>query len=125
MNSITAQYIAWHYKDGYKDLKNFCKTILSFVVYFFSVKTLLQTFFQPWRRIMERGQKGKMFSILQGFVVTTLMRIIGVIIRIIMLVVALVALIISCVIALVSLIVWPLLPILLVLIFIDGVLHFV
>ena len=71
-------YIVWHYTQGVRDLVSVWCNFLWFIPSFFSIKTLLSTFFSPFERLNENYQRG--FSVENFFstlAVNMIMRLVG------------------------------------------------
>ncbi|MFA6297087.1 MAG: hypothetical protein WC629_00835 [Candidatus Paceibacterota bacterium] len=121
MFSIIPDYFYWHYRYGGKDVQDFFKNIVWFLWNFFSVGLLMKTLFVPWQRLREYGRKGDLWSYVEAFIITTLMRIIGAGMRLIFITIGIIATSIVLVIGIVVSLVWFIIPLLMVGGFITGI----
>jgi len=79
---LAESYIAWHYAKAYRDAFAVWMNLLWFVFNFFSIFTLLSTFWEPWKRMDEGYPKGfDPGAWLSTLVVNMLMRIVGMVTR--------------------------------------------
>ena len=109
MTMLVLSFLSWWYGRGWRLVFNSFGPRLRGVVNNFSVRQLLNTLFEPWRRIISypgasledkmRAKVDNLFSRLIGFVVRS-----GV------LVAALITLIIVALLTGIELVIWPLLP---------------
>jgi len=108
---IIPYYFSWHYRQGILDYFKVWKNLVWFLWNFFSIKVLLKTFFTPFERLKETYRGG---LDLEGFaasiVVTTLMRVVGMVFRTILIVVGLISLIVFIVGGLLGFFIWLILP---------------
>ncbi|MBI2450564.1 MAG: hypothetical protein HYV47_03460 [Candidatus Nealsonbacteria bacterium] len=82
MNNIFFQYLEWHFIDSPKGILKGWRNCLKFNLNYWSVVTLLKTFFSHWRRY--RYAYGKGFDFKRYFEVFTfnmISRVIGAILR--------------------------------------------
>lgn len=119
---IFLDYVYWHYSRGYADIKNVWLNILWFLFHFFSFGILLQTFFSPFRRIRDEEYQGGFDpgGYFASLIVTTTMRLVGMIFRSAILIFGLFFLLVVFVGGILFFIVWTLLPLLLFLSFFLG-----
>lgn len=90
--------------------------------HFFSVGILLESFFEPWKRLgEEKGEKFKLDQWLQATVINTMMRLIGVSLRTMILIFAILAFLVTTLISALFVAVWTLLPFLIVLLLVKGI----
>jgi hypothetical protein len=83
---LTESYFAWHYGRAFWDMFHIWVNFLWFVFNFFSVSALIETFFDPWKRMGESYPKGlDIAGTVSTFVVNTLMRVVGIMVRLIVL----------------------------------------
>lgn len=116
------EYLAWHYRDSLSDLWELENNFLWFGYHFFSLPLLARTFLSPIYRLEEKSARTfDIGAIIGNFIVTTLMRLVGMLVRVVIIATgvlfesALIAL------ALPVLLLWLLLPILAILFGIFGV----
>lgn len=121
MFSLIPDYFYWHYVYGGKEVRNFFKNIVWFLWNFFSIELLLKTLFVPWQRLREDGRKGDLWSYVEAFIITTLMRVIGAGMRTIFIAVGLVVISIILLIGIVISLVWFIIPLILVGALITGI----
>lgn len=80
--SIFPYYLSWHYKEALVGIYNIWRNLLWFILNFFSIKTLFKTFFAPFLRLKENYKGGlDLGNFFETLVVTTLMRLVGMILR--------------------------------------------
>lgn len=119
--SLIIHYLHWHYTRAFKEIFRAWQNILWFIKEFFSFKILLHTFFQPWKRLKEEGSGG-IGGFFEGLVVTTIMRIVGMIMRTIVLMVGFFVWTFTVGAGIIFFGVWPFLPIIILFNFGAGVL---
>ncbi|MEK7117492.1 MAG: hypothetical protein AAB861_01835 [Patescibacteria group bacterium] len=108
------EYFKWHYGRGFNELIGILRNFFSFLVHFFSLKLLLQTFFSPWKRMSERYERGlHIESMLETFLVNLIMRAVGTLSRLIIILAGLGLLIIFMILSFFSLVLWLFLPLIL------------
>ncbi len=116
------QYFLWHYGQAYSDMLNIWKNFLWFVSYFFSLKILLSTLFQPWKRMGEDYPRGFDPSVLfQVFIVNTLMRVVGFFVRVIIITFGVISLFTVFVLGIAGFFLWTVMPVFLVVLLVLGV----
>ncbi len=105
-------YLNWHYTKAPFRVISLGVHFVSFILYLFSVKILLKTFFSPWRRLSEDYSEGitNPGEIAASLVVNTMMRFVGAVIRTVTIVIALILSILVIVSSLVLFVYWLLLP---------------
>lgn len=122
--TLVGYYLIWHYGPAWVDLIRVGQNLLWFVYHIFSVPILIKTFFSPWKRLTEEP-KGNIITdtegVVEAFIVTTLMRIAGVIARACMLVVAVGLLAALSVAGLLLFVVWVVMPVIPPILFLLGV----
>ena len=88
---IFFEYFAWHYSSGINEFLKAWKNVHWFWYHFFSVPILINTLFQPYRRIQEKYKRGfdpeRFFETL---IVNLIMRVSGFIVRTVFLLTALI-----------------------------------
>lgn len=83
---LTESYFAWHYGRAFVDMFHIWMNFLWFVFNFFSISALIDTFFDPWKRMGESYPKGfDIAGVISAFVVNLLMRVVGIMVRLIVL----------------------------------------
>ncbi len=114
-------YLILHYTSGFRSALTIARDLNRFVLNFFSLPVLVQTLFQPWRRLSESYAKGLSPSLwLQSLTVNLLMRLVGAVIRLVMIIIGLAVLIISALLSLVVLLAWLLLPVIFISLVVGG-----
>jgi len=107
------EYLLWHYGAAPREFFALWKNFLWFGYHFFSIPLLVSTFAAPVYRLQEKSSGSfDPGRILGDFVVTTLMRIVGMILRTIVLALGTVFEAILALLAVPALALWLLLPIL-------------
>jgi len=56
-------YITWHYGAAFRRTLEIAGNFIAFALHLFSMKELVQSFFAPWRRIVDDTSKGGLFSV--------------------------------------------------------------
>lgn len=122
MIRFSISYFFWHYTKAYKELFLLTRNILWFVLHLFSIRELLQTFFQPWQRLGERYRGGFNVSAwFESFVVNMIMRLVGIAIRTIMIVLGVGSFLFVLGASVVLFFVWTLLPLILLFLFVTTI----
>ncbi len=118
---IIPYYFSWHYSQGFLDYFRVWKNIVWFTWNFFSIKILLKTFFTPFERLKEHYSGGlDIESLAASIIVTTIMRIVGMIARTAIIITGVISLSILIIGGILGIVIWLLLPfIILVMIFIS------
>ncbi len=122
MINIIYQALIWHFCDIPKGILRGWGNYLYFSLNYFSVPTLVVTFFSPWRKYGEAY--GGTFDIkknFESFVFNSMSRIIGAILRTGLIITGLMFGLLVFIIGLIILILWLLTPVLLLIIFILGI----
>jgi hypothetical protein len=126
--SLAYYYIGWHYSRAVVDMAGIVLNFRWFFHQFFGVERHLATFFVPFQRLQERSHNPLDFEdMASAFIVTTLMRIVGMVLRAVMIVLGLVAQVVTFALGGVLLLCWVLAPVLLLVVIFSGVvlmLHF-
>jgi len=111
MIPFVLHYTQWHYSKGVSDLLGVIQNFLWFFYHFFSIPTLLGTFFSPFQRLGEGYSKtfdpGQWA---ETFVLNSMMRIIGAVLRTMLIAMGVVSLAFTAVAGLVFFLVWLLAP---------------
>ena len=114
--SFFGRYVLWHYTRAFTELAQTGANLLWFIGHFFSLGTLVRTFFAPWKLMAESYPSiidiGQFFETL---IVNTLMRAVGIIMRSFLLVIGIITLLAGTLCYILAFIVWILLPLLLIL----------
>ncbi|NTV22676.1 MAG: hypothetical protein HGB03_03925 [Candidatus Yonathbacteria bacterium] len=120
--SFFGRYVIWHYTRALTELTTTGATLVWFVGRFFSIGTLIRTFFSPWKRMAESYPSiVDIGHFIETFIVNTLMRAIGMITRTVLIFIGLIALFISSLLYVCAFIVWIFAPLLLAWIIGSGV----
>ena len=113
--NIIYQYIVWYFFDVPKEILRGWRNYILFYSNYFSVPTLLKTFFSHWRRYYSSYGKG--FSIArysEAFVFNMMSRIIGAILRVFFIVAGVLAEILIFILGVIIFLAWFLLPLVLI-----------
>ena len=124
MSKIFFEYIRWHYSRALLDLLGNIKNFLLFIYNFFSVGTLMSTFFSPWLGLGEKYKEGAVLDFadhLSSFFVNTMMRFVGVIIRTIVILFGFICMLCGASVGILLVIVWILYPIVVILFLLSGI----
>lgn len=114
-------YLLWHYTVAFKDIVHVSKNFLFFVSNFFSIRTLLSSLFAPWERLGEEHHKGEgIGGFASTLVVNTIMRIVGFCMRIVLITIGTFCYVLTVILSIVSIVLWPLLPFVVILLFVFG-----
>lgn len=116
---IIVHYLHWHYTKAFGEIFRLWTNILWFIKEFFSFSVLLKTLVTPWKRLSNSGSGG-VSGFFEGLIITTIMRIVGVIIRLVTFVFGLVCLIIAFAVGIIFIGVWPILPFVVFLVGVSG-----
>jgi hypothetical protein len=109
---LLESYFAWHYGQAFTDMFHIWMNFLWFVYNFFSISALIDTFFDPWKRMGESYPKGfDIAGVISTLVVNLLMRAVGIMVRLIVLGIGLAFAIFILIAGIVIGILWALLPI--------------
>ena len=73
-------YLLWHYTTAWADVARVYSNFAWFLFHFFSIPTLLRTFFSPWKRLHE-SRKGSEGGALGAFLLNSITRLVGAVIR--------------------------------------------
>ena len=88
---ILAEFILWHYTQGFRELFRAWMSIQRFFVQFFSLPLLFKTFFTPYRRMYEKRNRGfDAENFLEIVTINLVTRIVGILIRVILIAVGVV-----------------------------------
>jgi hypothetical protein len=94
--SIVHQYLIWHYSRGLLEIFHVWLNLLWFVFYFFSLPQLMNSWFSPWKRIVEKRKITWNLEDIAGVIIIGMIsRITGFIIRTIIIFIGLVCLFIT------------------------------
>jgi fatty acid desaturase len=108
---IIPYYLSWHYSQGILDYFKVWKNLVWFLWNFFSFKVLLKTFFSPFKRLKEKYAGGlDMESLASSILITTLMRLVGMVFRAAIIVFGLIVLVTFVIAGLIGIFVWLVLP---------------
>lgn len=109
MFMLVVAFFSWWYGRGWREVAVNIGPRLQGVADSFSVKQLLRTMFQPWRRIITYpgdGLSAKVRALLDNLV----SRVVGFVVRLLVLLAALIVMTITLVLSVAEVVVWPLLP---------------
>jgi len=83
------EYITWHYGQGIRDLIGVWHNFLWFGYYSFSIPVLAKTLFAPFYRIKEPYRGVDIQPLLESFVLNSISRLVGFILRSVVLIIGL------------------------------------
>jgi len=108
---IIPYYLSWHYSQGLLDYFRIWKNLIWFLWNFFSIKILIRTFFTPFERLQEKYTGGlDMESLAASIIVTTLMRVVGMLARTVIIIFGLITLTTFTLAGFIGIFIWLLLP---------------
>ncbi len=106
-------YFRWHYGRAFRDLHRNLIALTAFVFSWFSIVSLLKTFFTPWRRLGDEYHKGfhpeEFFS---AMLVNTILRLLGMSIRLVVITLGLLAVIGTAFLGIIIFVSWIFFPVL-------------
>ena len=92
--SILHHYLLWHYTHAFLEIFHVWTNFFWFIVNFFSIPQLLRSLFSPWKRITEERKRSFDFEDIAGVVIIGLFsRLIGFILRSVIIIIGFFALI--------------------------------
>ena len=120
--SITKNYLVWHYSTAYNDIVHIWWNYIWFVNHLFSVPDVLKSLFAPFKRLQEKkssilNHPEEFFS---NLLVNLIMRVVGFCLRTVIIFMALLGFIVVIIAGLFFLTLWSILPVLVVLLFVNG-----
>jgi len=119
--NILSQYLEWQFFNAPGDILKAWKNFLIFNLNYFSLPTLLKTFFSPWRRYQASYGRGlNLQRWAETFTLNMMSRIIGAFLRTFFIIIGAIAEILVFIGGLIVFLCWLLLPLILVLIFLYG-----
>lgn len=118
---LVPYYISWHYTYALRGFFTTWATFLWFFYNFFSLGILFRTLFKPFERIKERYRKGMgPGDIMESFIFNMISRSVGFVVRSVLIILGVITLILVVILGIVSFIIWVLMPLILGFIFING-----
>ena len=120
--SITKNYLVWHYSTAYNDIVHIWWNYIWFVNHLFSVPDVLKSLFAPFKRLQEKkssilNHPEEFFS---NLLVNLIMRVVGFCLRIVIIFMALLGFTVVITAGVLFLTLWSILPVLVVLLFVNG-----
>ena len=112
-------YLLWHYTRAWGDLVRLYRNLAWFLWHFFSIGVLSQTLFAPWKRLYE-GRNKDTAGLLGSIIMNLILRVVGLIARTSTICFGFFAIVILSVGFVLFLLVWPLLPIVVVGLLMQG-----
>lgn len=106
---LALAFLSWWYSKGWTELISKLIAFIDSIGQLFSVKILLKTLFDPWRRITSTGSIG-ISSYLHAAVDNTISRLVGLTVRLLVLTAGLLFSLVIIVVGCLVIIIWPLLP---------------
>ena len=120
--SLVGHYALWHYGRAYSDMYNIWMNFLWFVFYFFSIGVLLNSLFDPWKRMGEEYPSGFHPELVaQAFIINTLMRLVGFITRLIVISIGLIFASVVFLLGILIFIIWTVMPVFFVALAVMGI----
>lgn len=122
VNNILFKALVWQFFDVPKQLVKIWQTFLYFNFNYFSVPTLLKTYFSPWRR--NRSSYGGIFEVwknFESFIFNSMSRIIGAILRTVYIILGIIIEIFILIVGPIVIVTWILTPFLLLIGLIFGI----
>jgi len=121
MLSFLLGYLGWHYSTGFAEIKNFNWLLLRRVWDGFSLKSILRTFFSPWKRMAEEYKRGRPEEWFGTLIVNSLMRLVGMAVRSLIIIIGFLIFFLGIIFSVCLLIAWALWPIMILILFFMGV----
>ncbi len=114
--NLFIKWIVWHFKEGPAQLLSIWSNFLRFSLEFFSIGILLKTWINPWRRLSEsyRGGIVNISENIQVLILNTFSRFIGFLMRTIVIIVGIIFTFLVFLSGILALLIWILLPLLLI-----------
>lgn len=122
MNNIVFQILIWQFFDVPMGIIRGWKNFLSFGLNYFSVPTLLRTYFSYWRKYHSSyGNTFEVWKNLETFIFNSMSRIIGAILRTFFIIFGIILEILIFIVGLLVFVIWIVLPVILLLGLLFGV----
>lgn len=120
--ALLPAYVSWHYTRALREYWHHTENTLWFIGHFFSLATLVKTFFSPWRRLdAEKAQNEALGDMMSRIIFNGVMRCVGAFLRFWILLFGL-AVLVSCALILAGgFMVWLLLPFIIAAMIIRGI----
>ena len=120
--SITKNYLVWHYSTAYNDIVHIWWNYIWFVNHLFSVPDVIKSLFAPFKRLQEEkssflNHPEEFFS---NLLVDLIMRLVGFFLRTVIIFMALLGFTVVIITGFLFLALWTILPVLIVMLFING-----
>lgn len=114
--NLFIKWIVWHFKEGPIQLLSIWGNFLRFSLEFFSIGLLFKTWITPWKRLSESYEGGlvNISENIQVLILNTFSRFLGFLIRTIVIIIGLIFTLLVFLSGLLALILWLLLPIILI-----------
>lgn len=120
--ALIPAYIMWHYTRALREYWHHTENVLWFIGHFFSLATLVRTFFAPWRRLdADKAEHEKLGDMFSRLIFNTIMRVVGAFLRFWILLVGISVLVLAAVMFAGGFIVWLILPFIIVAMLIRGI----
>jgi len=121
MISICAKFFSWYFIETTGEILKAWKNFLWFNLNYFSVATLLKTYFSPWRRYYSSyGKVFKVWENIEVLIFNTMSRIIGAVLRTFLIIAGLFLELIIIILGIIILAAWLILPLGLTVCFLFG-----
>ena len=120
---LIKNYFKWHYSLAFVDIFHIWRDMTLFVFNFFSISTLMRTFFSPWKRLYaQRNTKGfDVFDMVSTHFVNMVMRVVGALMRSVLIVVGLLTIGVVVIGGVIFFIGWMVMPFLIVFLCVAGI----
>ncbi|MBI3632401.1 MAG: hypothetical protein HY225_03045 [Candidatus Vogelbacteria bacterium] len=119
---LIANYFLWHYSIAIKNAILIWWDFEWFLWNYFSIGKLVSTFFIPWKRLGESTNNYfNLVAVGTALLVTTLMRLFGMVVRFVTIVLGLLSIILLIPLLILFLVIWILMPVILVTVFGVGI----
>lgn len=120
--SIVHHYFLWHYTRALLEIFHVWFNFIWFVVHFFSLPQLMQSWLAPWKRMTEgRGNKWNFEDLAAYIIINFFSRIIGALLRTTVIAVGLIALFLTIIGGVLVYVVWLAAPLFIVILLAGGV----
>jgi len=118
---LSIKYFKWQFVDKPKEIIKTIKNVLSFGLYFFSLKQIVISFFTPWKGIVwENGRGFDLQLYLENLIGNIISIVIGIILRTALIIFCLIFELIVLILGILILLIWILMPIIIIILFIKS-----
>ncbi|MDD3292823.1 MAG: hypothetical protein PHI45_00660 [Candidatus Pacebacteria bacterium] len=118
---LSIKYFKWQFIDKPKEIIKSIKNVLSFGLYFFSLKQIIVSFFTPWKGIVWENSRGFDLQLyFENFIGNIISIVIGMILRTFLIIICLIFEVVVLTLGILLLILWILMPIIIIYLFIKS-----